>query len=278
MNLLASILHLGDRTAPRGKPIIELMGMTIHLEDITKNIIVHPERNLNYRFMIAEWIWIALGRKDLKALTKYNSKMSEFSDDGVTLAGAYGPRLFPQWPGVLTRLVRDHRTRQAVAVIYRPGDALVESKDIPCTLSLQFLLRDQKLNCIATMRSSDAWLGIPYDVFSFSMLTAGLAGELGVLPGWLKINIGSSHLYEEHEQQARKVLSYPEFIDTIASPWIPHMPREWKHDWFDDPHSQFDEFGPPWSTYHKVLHCKTSEEAKYILRRAGGENVAANFR
>lgn len=265
INLMSAILHEGERNAPRGKIITELTGITVHLDNALQNIIVHPDRRMNYRFMVAEWLWIALGREDLAALAKYNKQMIQFSDDGMRLAGAYGKRLRGQFQGVLHKLRIDPYTRQAAVVIYGPTDIHSESKDIPCTLGFQFLIRNQRLNCIVTMRSSDAWLGIPYDIFTFSQLTNGLAAELGIMPGWIKINIGSSHLYNEHQAMAEIVLKNSSAGDTIRSPWLPGMPQDWMQEWLE-PGMLSHEFGTPWKQYYQVLRCSGTEEAEVILR------------
>jgi hypothetical protein len=84
--------------------------------------------------------------------------------------GAYGPRVVDQLRYVVDCLWKDPMSRQAVMEVWRPNPR--ESLDIPCTLTLQWLIRDGKLHCIDSMRSSDAWLGWVYDVFSFSMLSS----------------------------------------------------------------------------------------------------------
>jgi thymidylate synthase len=95
----------------------------------------------------------------------------------------------------------DECTRQAVISIWRPCPR--PSKDIPCTLSLQFLLRDNiHMDCVASMRSSDSYLGIPYDIFTFSMISWYIAlmiyfeSDHVVHPRHLHIVAGSQHLYE----------------------------------------------------------------------------------
>lgn len=218
---LRLLLRLKDapKVNPRGIECREETGLSILVRDMRQNILVHPKRKLNYRFAVAEWLWIAAGRNDVASLAKFNSKIAQFSDDGETFAGAYGPRLAPQWKWVRDKLEADPDTRQAVVSIWTPSPA--GSRDIPCTLSMQFLRRNGQLNCIVTMRSSDAWLGIPYDFFSFSMLANSLAGELGDVPGWLQINMGSSHLYATDYDKVGEVLYDYTSGFTVRSPNLP---------------------------------------------------------
>lgn len=170
-----------------------------------------PERKLGYRFMLAEAWWILTGQNKLTSIDKYSKHIKEFSDDGTFFMGAYGPKVVDQLPYVLDCLVSDPSTRQAVISIWRERPR--PSKDIPCTLSLQFLIRDSRLNCIATMRSSDIWLGWPYDVFNFSMISKYICELLHqkgfpVYLGDLYFTAGSQHLYEQNFEAANKIVEF----------------------------------------------------------------------
>lgn len=214
-------LHYAPIVSPRSKPTKELLGVQLKINDLQNNVLVCDKRNLNYRFMVAEWLWIAKGRDDVAGVARYNSKIKEFSDDGVKFAGAYGPRLAPQWEWVKKKIEQDANTRQAIASIWTPNPA--SSKDIPCTLNFQFLYRDERLNCIATMRSSDVWLGLPYDIFNFSMLTNTLANEMKLKPGWLQMNLGSSHWYQEHWIELNFTAQFlrSPIVQSSWEPWYP---------------------------------------------------------
>lgn len=179
------------------------------------NILVNPIRNLNYRFMIAEWLWIQAGLNDVHILAQYNSVMKKFSDDGQILSGAYGPRLMPQMRYILENLKKPE-SRQAVATIWTPDPS--DSKDIPCTISIQWFVRDGFVHCTVNMRSSDVWLGLPYDYFTFSQITNYVAMRLGRPVGSITMNLASSHLYETQWETANQLVD----SDFIPSP---HLPR-----------------------------------------------------
>lgn len=172
-------------------------------------LVLCPKRNVGLKYALAEFIWIASGSNLLKPVSKYASYLKRFSDDGVTLTGAYGPPFIDQLPYVTGTLERDPSSRQAVATFWRPRPGI--SRDIPCTLALQWLIREDVLHCIASMRSSDAWLGVPYDVFTFSMLSAIVALRLKATSevkvkklGRLVLNQGSGHLYKIDIDPARE--------------------------------------------------------------------------
>ncbi len=203
--LIAEILEHGARVTPRGAATKEILNVTIEISNGLNNIIFSEARDMNYRFMIAEWLWIQAGLNDVESLARYNSVMRTFSDDGKILKGAYGPRLHPQWDYIVNTLKSSPSSRQAVSTIWAPSPE--SSKDIPCTISLQWMIRDGLLHCTINMRSSDVWLGLPYDFFSFSQLTNGLSARVGVPVGSVTMNLASSHLYLKNEEKALMVMS-----------------------------------------------------------------------
>lgn len=195
----------GKKCSPRGKNILELLGTQLVVDNLRANIITDPQRDLNFRFMVAEWLWILAGRNDVATVARYNKPIAAFSDDGVTFEGAYGPRLSSQWEYVIRQLEGDPDSRQAVASIWQPNPP--KSKDYPCTLNAQFLIREGKLHSVWTMRSNDLWLGTPYDFFNFSQITNALAGRLKVPTGSMTLNVGSSHVYESNFEVVEKLLN-----------------------------------------------------------------------
>jgi thymidylate synthase len=254
--LLQNLFDNGKPVSPRGFETHELLGVQLRVSDMTKNIIVHPARALSYRFAVAEWLWMAAGRNDVETISRYNKHIAQFSDDGAVFAGAYGVRLQPQIDYLLEQLRKPH-SRQAVASIWTPTPA--PSKDIPCTLSWQLLARDGKLHAIVTMRSSDVWLGISYDFINFSQLTNGLAGELGLVPGSLTFNLGSSHLYDRDREKAAGVLAAPELLQCVSSPRLPSKPPA-------EAILAYDELlTAPWSIYRDALQARTSVDALTCL-------------
>ncbi|HEY1645457.1 MAG TPA: thymidylate synthase [Candidatus Saccharimonadales bacterium] len=214
--LLNELTFIGKIVSPRGQETKEILNVCFHVRDGLNNILLSEFRGLNYRFMIAEWLWIYGAFEDVETLAKYNSIMKNFSDDGQILSGAYGPRLFTQWDYILSSL-RKPDSRQAVATIWTPSPK--DSKDIPCTISVQWLIREGKIHTTVNMRSSDIWLGLPYDFFNFSQLTNALASKLDVEVGSVTFNLGSSHLYSKDYNTAKEVISEGDY-DSLASPPI----------------------------------------------------------
>jgi thymidylate synthase len=171
------------------------------------------DRKVNVNFMFAEAAWIISGSNRLEDITPYMKNYANFSDDGVFLRGAYGPKVVDQLPYVVDTIAGDIDTRQAVITIWRerPGP----SKDIPCTVAMQFLVRDGKLNMVTTMRSQDIVLGFTYDVFTFSMVAKAVqlllrARGIEVMLGNLYLTAGSMHLYKNYYEKAEAWLDSTE--------------------------------------------------------------------
>src|ERR1700731_3725374 len=200
-NAFLSVRLFGRTVSPRVRRVKEVDHATLKV-DMRYPVLVAPERRVNYRFMAAEALWIVSGRDDLASLAPYNPNMAQFSDAGVTLSGAYGPRIHAQFGRALQSLKDDISTRQATLTTWVPNPR--PSKDVPCTVAMDFKIRDGLMNFHVFMRSSDVWLGLPYDVFSFACVAMMMLGAYNrqtssrVGLGTLYLTAASSHLYEEH--------------------------------------------------------------------------------
>jgi len=200
---LSEIKSRGVKIAPRGKPTLEVAQRT-DVVSMRRPVTLVPRRALSYRFMAAEAYWILSGSNRVDEIARYNLRMLEFSDDGQTLFGAYGPPVVDQLPYVVDKLTVDESSRQAGLTIWRQKPP--DTRDPPCTVAMWFMIRGDRLNAHVFMRSNDVWLGWPYDVFSFSMVAHLICcrlnaqpGRLSVIsPGTLWLTAASSHLYEEN--------------------------------------------------------------------------------
>lgn len=210
---LEDILANGDEVSPRGKLTKEIPQRTFVVE-MMQPVLRVAERSLSYKFMAAEAYWILSGDDRVDTISPYNSRIADFSDDGERFFGAYGPKILAQLDYVVEKLIDDPDTRQAGLTIWR--ECPPKTKDVPCTVAAFANIRGGRLNLHVFMRSSDAWLGVPYDVFNFSMLAHLICCRLNVdgfdvvaKPGTLYLTAASSHLYETNWDDARKCLKAP---------------------------------------------------------------------
>lgn len=190
-----------------GAVVGEFLDAVMVVEDPTRNIVTSKIRNMPMRYAVGELAWYLSGSNKVKDIAQYAKKWAEISDDGETNNSAYGYRIFhkfgfDQWEFVKELIKRDPNTRQAVIHIKDASNA--PTKDTPCTVYLQFFLRDNKLNLSVHMRSNDIWMGVPYDMFSFCFLQVKMAMELGVEVGTYTHYAGSLHMYKRDYDVALK--------------------------------------------------------------------------
>lgn len=158
---------------------------------------------------IGELTWYLSGSNELAHIEHYIPAYRDFSDDKKILAGAYGPRIFAparaqgygvfddEWNRVITLLKDRAGSRNAVIQIYSNQDGRAAKMDIPCTCTLQFAIRRNRLEMHVHMRSNDAFLGLPHDIFAFTMLQEIAARELDVEMGSYHHSVASLHLYDD---------------------------------------------------------------------------------
>lgn len=195
-----------------GAVVGEICDAVFCVEDPTRSIVSSPIRKMPMRYAVGELAWYLSGSNKVKDISRFAKKWADISDDGETNNSAYGWRIFSkfgfdQWEYVKNLLKRDPLSRQAVIHIKDASNQ--PTKDVPCTVYLQFLLRDEKLNLSVHMRSNDIWMGVPYDMFSFCFLQMKMAMELGVKVGEYTHYAGSLHMYRRDYETALKNMSNP---------------------------------------------------------------------
>ncbi len=225
LDTLRKIFAEGADVSPRGMKTIELQHHTVQL-NMNTPVVLCPKRELSYTFLAGEALWILAGDDRVETIAPYNKNIAKFSDDGHRFFGAYGPRIMEQFEYVVQKLIEDRDTRQSVMTIWRPNPP--KTKDVPCTVAIMFSNRKGRLHCHVFMRSSDAWLGLPYDVFNFSMLAAKVACEFNrrcrpedtLELGFLHLTAASSHLYERNFALAQ------DCIDDARAPVGEYLPSD----------------------------------------------------
>lgn len=203
-------METGEQMRPRGMACRELRPFGVFL-DPTTALYTGNDRRLNYCFYAVETLGYVAGLDErwyADLLCAANPNMSKWQNSETgKFDGAYGPRLCKSMPRIVDMLKDDPHTRQAVASIWSPG--IPEgSLDVPCTLNLQFITSNGRLNLIVTMRSNDLNWGFPYDVASFSAIQLIVANAIGMPPGVYIHHTGSMHLYEDTPPKLSGACSY----------------------------------------------------------------------
>lgn len=193
-----------------GDVIAECVNAITVIKNPTKNIMTNDIRKLSMRYAIGEMLWYMSANPSLSAIQHYTKAWDRMSDDRETVNSNYGYIVkeaynFNQYEYCKQLLTKDKNSRQAVIHIKVPKNTLEHpTKDLNCTVCLQFLIRENKLYCTTYMRSNDLWLGFPYDVFQFTCLQVRMAMELGLDIGTYTHIAGSLHLYARDFEKAIK--------------------------------------------------------------------------
>lgn len=206
----------GARVKTRGMNCREITGYTATLNDVHQNFLLNPRRRLSVKYASAELLWYLSGSDSIEMIRAYAPQYKSFAENGVA-HGAYGkrwkyPRIEQTQIGAAIELLeKDPTTRQCVVSMWKPNDLMCaiseNKKDIPCTLTWQFVLR-KKLHMICTMRSNDVWLGFPYDVYVNTTMQKLIASALGVSPGTYTHQVGSMHVYDKNVVAARETTKF----------------------------------------------------------------------
>lgn len=213
---LGELIEYGDVCDVRGRQTREILNFVSEIEEPQHHCILIPSRHWNPWLAMSEFLWIMAGRNDIAALQPYNSHIGDYSDDGVHLYGAYGPRITPQIDDVITRLQKDPSDRRAVIQIWdnnngfrgNPSEGIWEAsghrdltivtKDPPCNDMLFFKLRDNKLHMTVINRSNDIHFGLfAVNITTFGMLLEYMAARLGVELGTQTHLSNSLHVYTD---------------------------------------------------------------------------------
>lgn len=224
-HLAQAILGYGNEVSPRGYKTRELLDWSFVIEDPTDALITGVGRKLSLPFAAVEAAQLITGTSYPDLLTRINPTMERFLTTGHGPSkyqhGAYGPRVRKFLPEVAMKLKSDADSRQALVNIWQADKDYVDEPDIPCTLTLHFMLRDDQLRLMTTMRSNDIWWGASYDIFQFTQVQLTMAHVLGVEPGPYHHRANSLHAYERdfpaienlHEPNSEKLKNHPMGFD-----------------------------------------------------------------
>lgn len=182
-------------TGAGGRISFELLAHTMQFSMQYPIVTIKPKTS--WLYMVTEPLWVIDGSNRLDWSSEIEKIQAPYSDDGITLSGSYGVPFKQQLNYIVNKLNEDRNSRQAVMTIWKRYPK--PSKDIPCTVALQFLVRDGLIHCIVTMRSSDIGMGLPYDMLTFVCMAAEIGSKLKepVELGDCYITAGSRHVYSD---------------------------------------------------------------------------------
>ena len=208
---IQALIESGEETSPTKGPAREIRAVSLELTNPRARLSRSETRGRVFS-CLAELCWYLSRSERAEPIQFYLKSYSECAETDGTVHGAYGPRLFAfdgldQVDYVIATLRQRPFSRKAVIQIFDHEDVAQSYRHVPCTCILQFFVRSDRLEAVTYMRSSDAFIGLPHDIFAFTMIQELIARSLDVQLGSYVHMIGSLHLYETNVVQARSFLA-----------------------------------------------------------------------
>lgn len=259
--VLRKLLRSPDVIRPSRGQAREIAGIFLKLEN-PKARLSRTESKGKLFSALGELLWYLAKTNGLAFINYYLSAYAEESDDGETVYGGYGPRLFDmrghdQVANVIAGLRKSPDSRRAVVQLFDAADLAKRRAEIPCTCTLQFMIRRRRLHMFTYMRSNDAYLGLPHDVFAFTMLQEIVARSLNVGLGAYHHTVGSLHLYDKHRELAKLYLK--EGWQSTSE--MPSMPK-----------------GSPWKAIRALVKAERVIRTKKNARTRAARNLPPYWR
>jgi len=203
----------GDRT---GTGTLSVFGHQMRF-DLADGFPVLTTKKLHLRSIIIELLWFLRGDTNIKWLNENKvSIWDEWADENGDLGPVYGHQ-WRSWPardgstidqisGVVERIRKTPDSRRLIVTAWNPAD--VDKMALPpCHCLFQFYVADGKLSCQLYQRSADIFLGVPFNIASYALLTHMMAHVTGLKVGEFVHTLGDAHIYSNHLEQADEQLT-----------------------------------------------------------------------
>lgn len=217
LELMQHVLKHGHKKSDRtGTGTLSVFGHQMRF-DLSEGFPLVTTKKCHLKSIIYELLWFLRGDTNIRYLNDNGvSIWNEWADENGDLVPIYGRQL-RSWPSVngqqidqITQVIEQIRntpdSRRMVVSSWNVGE-LGEMKLPPCHALFQFYVAEGKLSCQLYQRSADIFLGVPFNIASYALLTLMVAQSCNLKPGDFVHTLGDAHLYLNHQVQAREQLS-----------------------------------------------------------------------
>ena len=205
--------HRDDRT---GTGTRSIFGHQLRF-DLAAGFPLVTTKRVAFRLIVHELLWFLSGSTNIRYLTDHDVHIwDEWADEDGELGPVYGSQ-WRSWPApdggridqislVVESIQRHPNSRRHIVSAWNAAE--VDSMALPpCHALFQFYVADGRLSCQLYQRSADLFLGVPFNIASYALLTLMVAQVCGLAPGEFVHTFGDAHLYDNHERQADIQLS-----------------------------------------------------------------------
>jgi thymidylate synthase len=221
LDLVQHILDKGtDKSDRTGTGTRSVFGYQMRF-DLSEGFPMVTTKKLHLKSIIHELLWFLKGETNIRYLKEHGVKIwDEWADENGNLGPVYGKQ-WRSWTGPdgkvhdqISDLIRQIRTnpdsRRLIVSAWNVGE-LSDMALMPCHTLFQFYVANGKLSCQLYQRSADVFLGVPFNIASYALLTLMIAQVCGLRPGDFVHTFGDVHLYNNHFEQAKLQLTRKPF-------------------------------------------------------------------
>ena len=217
LQLLSKVLHEGlEKTDRTGTGTQSIFGHQMRF-NLKKGFPLLTTKELHLKSIVHELLWFLSGETNIRTL---NEKSVRIWDDWADEKGELGPIYGYQWrswpspdgrsidqiSNLIQKIKRNPDSRRLIVSAWNPSD-IGKMALPPCHILFQFYVNQNKLSCQLYQRSADVFLGVPFNIASYSLLTMMVAQICSLQVGEFIHTLGDTHLYLNHLDQARKQLT-----------------------------------------------------------------------
>jgi thymidylate synthase len=213
--ILADGAEKRDRT---GTGTLSVFGHQMRF-DLGEGFPLTTTKKLHLKSIVHELLWFLAGDTNVKYLNQHGVRIwDEWADEAGELGPIYGFQ-WRSWPApnggtidqianVVSAIRRNPDSRRLIVTAWNPAD--VDKMALPpCHCLFQFYVAEGRLSCQLYQRSADVFIGVPFNIASYALLTLMVAQVTGLKAGEFVHSLGDAHLYLNHLEQARLQLSRP---------------------------------------------------------------------
>lgn len=217
LDLMRHVMETGaPKTDRTGTGTLSVFGYQMRF-DLSTGFPLVTTKKIHLKSVIHELLWFLRGETNIAYLKTNGVKIwDEWADEAGNLGPVYGYQ-WRSWPapdgrsidqisGVIEQIKRAPDSRRLIVSAWNVAD-LDKMKLAPCHAFFQFYVAGGKLSCQLYQRSADIFLGVPFNIASYALLTLMTAQVCGLEPGEFIHTFGDAHLYRNHLEQARRQLS-----------------------------------------------------------------------
>ncbi len=217
LDLMRDVLENGTAKEDRtGTGTLSVFGRQMRF-DLGQGFPLVTTKKVHLKSIIHELLWFLRGETHIGYLNQNGVTIwDEWADENGELGPVYGAQ-WRSWPtpdggtidqihDVIERIRRDPDSRRLIVSAWNVAE--IEHMALPpCHTLFQFYVADGRLSCQLYQRSADLFLGVPFNIASYALLTMMVAQVTGLRPGEFVHTLGDAHLYRNHLEQAREQLS-----------------------------------------------------------------------